>query len=36
MENFIKSQMNDNFNLEVFKAISSVRNKQGNVESIFE
>ena len=39
MENLIQSQMNDNFNQDIFKAIDKIRNKhkqQANVESIFE
>ena len=39
MENLIQSQMNDNFNQNIFKAIDKIRNKhkqQANVESTFE
>lgn len=39
MENSIQSQMKDNFNQEVFKAIDNIRNKhkqQANIASNFD
>ena len=39
IENLIQSQLNDNFNQDILKAINKIRNKhkqQANVESIFE